>query len=63
MEKYRHTAINELPEKADFVLEVTNKKPHWFLRYGSVIVLLLIASAIAFLYFRLGPLIFNSPAK
>ena len=63
MEKYQHTSINELPEKTDFVLEITNKKPHWFLRYGSMIVLLLIASGIVFLYFKLGPAIFGNTAK
>ena len=49
-DNYRHTAINDLPDKTDFVLEITNKKTNWFFRFGGLIVMALAIAVLVFVY-------------
>jgi hypothetical protein len=50
MEDRQHSAIEQLPDRADFVLEITNKKPGWFFRYGSLAVMAVIVVVLVFVY-------------
>jgi hypothetical protein len=50
MDNHGHTAIDELPDRADFVLEITNKRPNWFLRFGGLIVMALALAVLVFVY-------------
>lgn len=43
-------AIDEIPEKGGFVLQVKKDQPHWFLRYGNFLVLLFLSLCVL-LYF------------
>jgi hypothetical protein len=48
------SSIDSLPEKQEFVLEIKNKKPGWFIRFGGyfVIILVLILSMIIYIAFK-----------
>ncbi|SFN98830.1 hypothetical protein SAMN05428949_4052 [Chitinophaga sp. YR627] len=49
----RYKAIDEVPEKGDFVLEVQKDKPHWLLRYGNLLILIFLAAGIClFMYWK-----------
>lgn len=45
-------SIDEIPEKSDFVLEVTKDQPHWILLYGNLMILIVLLICL-FLYFML----------
>jgi hypothetical protein len=50
----KNSSIDALPENQEFVLEITNKKPGWFVRFGGYLIIMavLIMTLAIYIMFR-----------
>lgn len=54
---------SEINQLSNEVQEIISNKPHWFLRYGIMLLLLIISCFIATLYYFYGSLFFIQNSK
>ncbi len=50
MNQGTHNALSQIPVKQDFVLEIINKKPGWFIRYGGFIIVIGVLISLCMIY-------------
>ncbi len=50
----KKSSLDILPENQEFVLEITNKKPGWFMRFGGYLVIttVLLITLVIYIMFK-----------